>query len=114
MSRLSTGRTSAWTATRILGRPRFPAVSLRGTGPILRSVSHYEPKRFYSQPPSNSPFSFKFGPQHGKGEALKEYSVDLTEMAREGKLDPTIGRDEGLNPTNDTNFIPPNKVEPSR
>lgn len=22
-------------------------------------------------------------------------SVDLTEMAREGKLDPTIGRDEG-------------------
>ena len=31
----------------------------------------------------------------GKGEALKEYSVDLTEMAKEGKLDPVIGRDEG-------------------
>lgn len=45
-----------------------------------------------------------------KGEALKQYvsplladcnvelinqSVDLTEMARNGKLDPTIGRDEG-------------------
>ncbi|KAF7356093.1 p-loop containing nucleoside triphosphate hydrolase protein [Mycena venus] len=99
MSRLSTGRNSAWTATRILGRPRFPAVSLRGTGPILRSVSHYEPKRFYSQPPPNSPFSFKFGPQHGKGDALKEYSVDLTEMAREGKLDPTIGRDEEIRRT---------------
>ena len=25
-------------------------------------------------------------------------SVDLTEMAREGKLDPTIGRDEGVYP----------------
>jgi ATP-dependent Clp protease ATP-binding subunit ClpB len=29
------------------------------------------------------------------GEALKEYSVDLTELAKEGKLDPIIGRDEG-------------------
>ena len=25
-------------------------------------------------------------------------SVDLTELAREGKLDPTIGRDEGTSP----------------
>ncbi|KAK7007238.1 p-loop containing nucleoside triphosphate hydrolase protein [Favolaschia claudopus] len=58
-------------------------------------------KRFYSQPPpsGNSPFSFKFGPQHGKGDALKEYSVDLTEMARNGKLDPTIGRDEEIRRT---------------
>ncbi|KAG8830316.1 chaperone ATPase hsp78 [Serendipita sp. 399] len=30
-----------------------------------------------------------------KGQALKEFSVDLTELARQGKLDPTIGRDEG-------------------
>lgn len=59
-----------------------------------------------------------FKPQHQKGEALKEYvsilysvcsdeytkrmitgavlkSVDLTELAKEGKLDPVIGRDEG-------------------
>ncbi|KIJ65353.1 hypothetical protein HYDPIDRAFT_130437 [Hydnomerulius pinastri MD-312] len=34
-----------------------------------------------------------------KGEALKEYSVDLTEMARNGKLDPTIGRDEEIRRT---------------
>ncbi|KAF8194661.1 P-loop containing nucleoside triphosphate hydrolase protein [Pholiota molesta] len=42
---------------------------------------------------------FSLGPQHQKGEALKEYSVDLTELAREGKLDPTIGRDEEIRRT---------------
>ncbi|KAJ7148562.1 P-loop containing nucleoside triphosphate hydrolase protein [Mycena crocata] len=75
--------------------------------PLLGSLSHptATAKRFYSQPPSgpsgpgNNPFSFQFGPQHGKGEALKEYSVDLTEMARNGKLDPTIGRDEEIRRT---------------
>lgn len=29
-------------------------------------------------------------------EDLSCQSVDLTEMARDGKLDPTIGRDEGM------------------
>lgn len=42
---------------------------------------------------------FSFGPQHKKGDALKEYSVDLTEMARNGKLDPVIGRDEEIKRT---------------
>jgi ATP-dependent Clp protease ATP-binding subunit ClpB len=37
--------------------------------------------------------------QHQKGDALKEYSVDLTEMARNGKLDPTIGRDDEIRRT---------------
>jgi ATP-dependent Clp protease ATP-binding subunit ClpB len=36
-------------------------------------------------------------PEHG--EYLKQFSVDLTEMAREGKLDPTIGRDEEIRRT---------------
>ncbi|PAV15774.1 P-loop containing nucleoside triphosphate hydrolase [Pyrrhoderma noxium] len=40
-----------------------------------------------------------FKPQHQKGEALKEYSVDLTELAKEGKLDPVIGRDEEIRRT---------------
>jgi ATP-dependent Clp protease ATP-binding subunit ClpB len=30
----------------------------------------------------------------GQREALKKYTIDLTERAREGKLDPVIGRDE--------------------
>ncbi|KAF9558351.1 P-loop containing nucleoside triphosphate hydrolase protein, partial [Agrocybe pediades] len=42
---------------------------------------------------------FSFGQQKQKGEALKEYSVDLTELAREGKLDPVIGRDEEIRRT---------------
>ncbi|KZV60384.1 P-loop containing nucleoside triphosphate hydrolase protein [Peniophora sp. CONT] len=48
------------------------------------------------------PFGFpgmRMAPEGGKGEALKEYSVDLTEMAKEGKLDPVIGRDEEIRRT---------------
>src|SRR5690349_17993981 len=32
----------------------------------------------------------------GSREALKKYTIDLTERAREGKLDPVIGRDEEI------------------
>ncbi|KAJ7166851.1 P-loop containing nucleoside triphosphate hydrolase protein [Mycena filopes] len=103
MSRLAASKNPAWTAARLLGRSRFPAtVSLRAigaAGAVLSPVSHQEFKRFYSQPPPSGPFSFKLGPQHGKGEALKEYSVDLTELARNGKLDPIIGREEEIRRT---------------
>ncbi|RPD57285.1 P-loop containing nucleoside triphosphate hydrolase protein [Lentinus tigrinus ALCF2SS1-7] len=39
------------------------------------------------------------GQQRQKGDALKEFSVDLTELAKNGKLDPTIGRDEEIRRT---------------
>ncbi|KAJ2937010.1 hypothetical protein H1R20_g114, partial [Candolleomyces eurysporus] len=39
------------------------------------------------------------GQKPQKGETLKEHSVDLTELARQGKLDPTIGRDEEIRRT---------------
>lgn len=32
----------------------------------------------------------------GKYEALEKYAVDLTESARNGKLDPVIGRDDEI------------------
>ncbi len=35
-------------------------------------------------------------PEMGKGEALKRYSVDLTERVRRGELDPIIGRDDEI------------------
>ncbi len=35
-------------------------------------------------------------PQMGKQEALKKFTVDLTEQARSGKLDPIVGRDEEI------------------
>lgn len=34
-----------------------------------------------------------------KGEYLKQFSVDLTDLARKGKLDPVIGRDEEIRRT---------------
>ncbi|KAK8854721.1 hypothetical protein IAR55_003460 [Kwoniella newhampshirensis] len=40
------------------------------------------------------------GPQQAeKGETLRQFSVDLTQLAKEGKLDPTIGRDEEIRRT---------------
>ncbi len=32
----------------------------------------------------------------GKYEALEKYGIDLTEMEKQGKLDPVIGRDEEI------------------
>ncbi|KAG9046605.1 chaperone ATPase hsp78 [Tulasnella sp. UAMH 9824] len=73
------------------------------TGPRLAAICRQSSQRFYAQMPPNGPpggqgggfpgFQFNQTPQ--KGEALKEFSIDLTELAREGKLDPVIGRDEG-------------------
>src|SRR6202165_1230938 len=34
--------------------------------------------------------------QEGQREALKKYTIDLTERAKQGKLDPVIGRDEEI------------------
>jgi type VI secretion system protein VasG len=34
--------------------------------------------------------------QMGKGQALKQFTVDLTEQARQGKMDPIVGRDEEI------------------
>jgi type VI secretion system protein VasG len=34
--------------------------------------------------------------QMGKGQALKQFTVDLTEQARSGKMDPIVGRDEEI------------------
>ena len=52
-----------------------------------------EIKRFYSQAPEQQDTKFK------KGEALKEFGVDLTELAAQGKLDPVIGREEEIRRT---------------
>ena len=50
-------------------------------------------KRFYSQAPEQQDTKYK------KGEALKEFGVDLTELAAQGKLDPVIGREEEIRRT---------------
>ena len=35
----------------------------------------------------------------GKGEMLKQYGTNLTELAQQGKLDPVIGRDAEIRRT---------------
>lgn len=54
--------------------------------------------RAYATP---SPRGFSFNPaqEPQPGETLKKYSQDLTEKAREGKLDPVIGRDDEIRRT---------------
>ena len=50
--------------------------------------------------PGGQPFSFNLGQQEPQpGETLKKYSVDLTELAKKGKLDPVIGRDDEIRRT---------------
>lgn len=41
----------------------------------------------------------RMGPAAEKGAALKEYGIDLTERASQGKLDPVIGRQEAISRT---------------
>ena len=66
----------------------FKALS-RGMGPQNQGQTPpSEPQHFRgnNQPPSNG----------GRGGLLSEYGVDLTQMAREGKIDPVIGRDREI------------------
>lgn len=89
------------------------SLSVRPASGVPRLLRHFEPLarpnyhgggtqvRFYAQqPPSGNGFpGFSFQQQRNKGDALKEFSVDLTELAKNGKLDPTIGRDEEIRRT---------------
>ncbi|KLO18718.1 P-loop containing nucleoside triphosphate hydrolase protein [Schizopora paradoxa] len=77
-------------------RPRLGSSRWSKTGAPFASI------RGYAQAPGGGGGGFpgfSMKPAHQKGEALKEYSTDLTELAREGKLDPTIGRDEEIRRT---------------
>ena len=86
-----------------LGRSisRIPKIST----PYLRTVSPAAQVfiRSYATPGQNNDprnFSFNLGGQEPQpGEALKKYAVDLTELAKLGKLDPVIGRDEEIRRT---------------
>src|SRR5271170_7847104 len=58
--------------------------------------------RCYATPSSNDPRNFSFNlanQEPAPGETLKKYSIDLTELASQGKLDPVIGRDDEIRRT---------------
>jgi len=57
------------------------------------TISNNDIRRFYSQGPEQKETKYK------KGEALKEFGVDLTELAAQGKLDPVIGREKEIRRT---------------
>ena len=102
-----------------LGRRRIlevsPSVTLRHALPLVSQISTGTVKRHASFPGGQFPGIRIPGQQPPeKGATLKQYvsepyfrllplvppelfhkSIDLTELAKQGKLDPTIGRDEG-------------------
>ncbi|EEB07722.2 hsp78-like protein [Schizosaccharomyces japonicus yFS275] len=56
--------------------------------------------RFYSSAkPNGGNFRMDLGGGPKPGDALKQYGTDLTELARQGKLDPVIGREEEIQRT---------------
>jgi ATP-dependent Clp protease ATP-binding subunit ClpB len=57
--------------------------------------------RAYATPSNNNsnPRNFSLNLKQEPGESLKKYSIDLTQLAKEGKLDPVIGRDDEIRRT---------------
>ncbi|KAH7891013.1 P-loop containing nucleoside triphosphate hydrolase protein [Phlebopus sp. FC_14] len=94
--RLRNGRAVLTLAARTpLSPPCIPRTS--------RAFRPINARGYASPPPGASGGGFPnfsmFQQPRQKGEALKEFSTDLTEMAQNGKLDPTIGRDEEIRRT---------------
>jgi ATP-dependent Clp protease ATP-binding subunit ClpA len=69
--------------------------------PTKQSLNHL---RFMSSNPSGG--MNIFGQQTvAPGEALKQYSTDLTQLALDGKLDPVIGRHDEIRRTLQSKFF---------
>ncbi|KAN0109195.1 P-loop containing nucleoside triphosphate hydrolase protein [Russula decolorans] len=83
-------------------RVLLPLVS-GGYAPAALSVRHYAQTPPGGQGPGGGGgfpgFKFPMQQQYEKGDALKEFSSDLTELAKSGKLDPVIGREEEIRRT---------------
>ena len=69
--------------------------------PVLKGCN-VQTRGYAGMPPGGGggfPGFNMMGQQPQKGEALKQFSVDLTELAKQGKLDPVIGRDDEIRRT---------------
>eukprot|EP00056_Hartaetosiga_gracilis_P008369 m.119376 g.119376 ORF g.119376 m.119376 type:complete len:579 (-) comp12907_c0_seq5:955-2691(-) len=89
-----------WRAEQLLKQTSLSAASV---STLLHPVaSRFSPplqqaKLLHTAPTAFQQLGNVFGQQEPKkGESLKKFSVNLTEMARDGKLDPVIGRDEEI------------------
>lgn len=67
-----------------VGRPRLITFPQPVPGPNIRSYA------------SNSNFNLKMNKDQEAGSALEQYGTNLTELAKQGKLDPVIGRDQEI------------------
>lgn len=72
-------------ATSVLARPALKSINVN---PPQISLT----KRYQSM-------KMNMGGAPSKGDTLKQYSVDLTELAKSGKLDPVLGRDDEIRRT---------------
>ncbi|KAI0277462.1 P-loop containing nucleoside triphosphate hydrolase protein [Russula aff. rugulosa BPL654] len=104
-SALRTGRLISRVHPRLvnaLGRPLLPLVS-GAYAPAALSVRYYAQTPPGGQGPAGGGgfpgFQFPMQQQYAKGDALREFSSDLTELAKSGKLDPVIGREEEIRRT---------------
>ena len=68
----------------------------KATTTTISAQSQTRLRSFSSQ---QTPQSMNGGGQQKQGEALAQYSTDLTQMAIDGKLDPVIGRHEEIRRT---------------
>ncbi|EPY53900.1 hsp78-like protein [Schizosaccharomyces cryophilus OY26] len=56
-------------------------------------------RRFYAANPNGGTFRMNLGGTPKPGAALEEFGTDLTALAKQGKLDPVIGREEEIQRT---------------
>ncbi|KAG9024973.1 chaperone ATPase hsp78 [Tulasnella sp. JGI-2019a] len=77
------------------------ALLIRSRPLPLRGIPCRISHRTYAQFPGagGGGFPGQLNTDQQKGQALREFSIDLTELARNGKLDPVIGRDEEIRRT---------------
>jgi ATP-dependent Clp protease ATP-binding subunit ClpA len=84
----------------MFARSSRPALSLYIQSPFNVLARTYATPSNNSNPNIPKNFSFDLSGQEPQpGESLKKFSIDLTELARQGKLDPVIGRDDEIRRT---------------
>lgn len=77
---------------------RIVAPQSNAVRPTWGKVIPYTPARLFSSTPAGR-IEMKMNPNQQEEPALKRFGTNLTDMAKQGKLDPVIGRDEEIRRT---------------
>ncbi|CBK23677.2 hsp78 [Blastocystis hominis] len=84
-------------ATKLMFTAR-PLLTLSRSAVCVRGF-HAASPLFASEVPANPQYSWTNPDNVPKGQSLAKYGIDLTELAKKGKLDPVIGREEEIRRT---------------